>query len=132
MIKEIIYQDHSVTISMIKWSEIRKIILWICRSVGLVKRHAIPTPFIPAYEIAVYDGSPDIVPEKSPEVLFYFLNKSIAMNKFSELELCIAEGGALGTPIQNFMQTGDPKTQGVLLINRPEDAYTSLLVRSLK
>jgi hypothetical protein len=79
------FENSQITLSMVKWSVLRKALLFLGRKLGAISRFS-PTVFVPSYECAVYDGGPRSVFHKLPCFTFYFADRRLAQTKFEELK----------------------------------------------
>ena len=98
-----------ITLSMVRWRA-RRLMLYLGKKLGLINRFNIAL-FIPQYEIAVYEGGPNVVSTKKPMYIFYYPNEEIAFKKFDELASILAHGGIFGTA--DFIRDGHPREQSV-------------------
>jgi hypothetical protein len=65
--------------------------------------------FIPKYEIAVYEGAPEVVYSNAPEFVFYYPDKAAALLRLGDLESAIVEGGLDGAPMRDFIWDANPE-----------------------
>jgi len=89
------FKDSEITLSMVKWSAIRKVLLVLGRKSGIISRFS-PTLFVPSHECAVYDGGPRQVFQKTPYIIFYFANKNTAQMEFEKLRGTLQNYGLYG------------------------------------
>jgi hypothetical protein len=108
------FEGSDITLSMVEWGVIRRSALFLGRKFRSVRRTS-PTLFVPSHEVAIYDGSPEVVFSKKPYITFYFAKKEIAQTKFEELVGIMQKGGLYGGLLSAFMGNGDPREQGCLL-----------------
>ena len=79
------YEGSEITMSLIKWGILRRAMT----SIGMMLSRffgGAPPKFVPAYELALYGGSPSTVFREQPYIVFYFANRQIAEMKFEELK----------------------------------------------
>jgi hypothetical protein len=54
------YEGSEITLSMVKWGAVRRLLLSLGKRFRLVNRFSIAL-FVPRYEIALYEGNPGVV-----------------------------------------------------------------------
>jgi hypothetical protein len=89
------YESSEITMSFVKWGILKRAMT----SIGMMSlsfRLKAPAAFVPAYELALYDGSPRVVLHEQPYIIFYFANKQIAKRRLEELEEELQKGGLHG------------------------------------
>ena len=106
------YEGSEITLSMVKWGVLRRTMLAWMHPINTRLGVETPCQFIPQFEIAIYDGSPQVVFSKQPTFVFYYPDKETALGKWGELLALIKHGGLYGT--REFIRDGDPRKQGVL------------------
>jgi len=109
------HERSEITLSMVKWGPLRRLMLSFGEKRGIVDGHSI-TPFVPKYEIAIYDGGPQVVFSQKPYIIFYYPDASTAFRKWGELATIFEKGGLYGSQLSNFIEAGHPREQGVLLV----------------
>ncbi len=101
------FGGSDITLSMIRWGILRRY-----RSNKFGFMNLTGALFIPKYEIAVYDGEPSVKYKLGlPDMVFYYPDKSTALQKFDELRAVITQGGLFGKPIRDFISSAEPKEQ---------------------
>ena len=107
------HEGSEITLSMIKWGALRRMLNSRSTIFGAVA----PTPFIPQYEIAIYDGSSKAIFSKKPIFIFFYPDKETALEKWDELVEIIEQGGLYGKT-EEFIRDGDPRKQGVYIFSQ--------------
>jgi hypothetical protein len=108
--------DHAgstITLSMIKFGPLRRILLRVAKKLRLVERYRFPL-FTPKYELAVFDGGRKAVSSlHTPYLVFYYPDAGTAIRKWAELAAAVKQGGLHGNEIIQFIRNGNPREQGL-------------------
>lgn len=100
-----------ITLSMVRWRA-RRLALFCGKKLGIINRFS-DAPFVPKYEIAVYDGGPKAVFSEKPYIVFYYPNAKVAFQKWDELAAIFKDGGLHTSQLSDFIRAGHPREQGV-------------------
>lgn len=108
------YEGSEITLSMVKWGAVRRSVRFLEKEFRLANPLCTP-PFVPHYEIALFEGNPCRVLSKRPFIVFYYQEEAIARAKLEELIALVQQGRLLREPLLEFMHKGNPAEQGVVL-----------------